>query len=194
MPSKRKLLIEEWRQIEDFPKYKISNLGRVARGDRELKVMTTADKFKESYVILCKNKTRYKRSIARLVWLTFSDTKMKYTTSHVLHFDRDPQNNRIDNLFVALTVDCKPSKEQVAAYEKWCLPSVRKYIKDQGLRQMHIDVDNFVVEATLFLWKYLPLYRVGESSFLAWGYRYIRYAFLKEVEKQRKYEGILNNG
>ena len=60
MRKGRKLMLEEWREIEGFPNYKVSNLGRVANGDRELKIMKTADKFKESYVVLHKDKKTIK--------------------------------------------------------------------------------------------------------------------------------------
>jgi hypothetical protein len=182
----RKLLIEEWREIEGFPKYKISNLGRVAKGDRELKIMKTADKFKESYVVLHKDKKRHKKHIARLVYETFSEKKMKYETCRVLFSDGDKDNCRIDNLYVVLVQGNEPTEEQIKAYEEWCLPSIKKFIKDRGLNKMNVDVDGFIGEAAFFLWKYLPLYKPQKSSFLSWGKRYINFAFCKECDRAKK--------
>lgn len=186
MRKGRKLLLEEWREIEGFPNYKVSNLGRVANGDRELKIMKTADKFKESYVVLHKDKKRHKKHISRLVYEAFSDKKMKHNTCHIIFLDDNKDNCRIDNLRVALTEDDEPSEEQIKAYEEWCFPTIKKFISDKKMNEMNIDVDDFMGEAALILWKYLPLYKPQERSFISWGKRYINFAFLKEYERARK--------
>lgn len=185
MRKGRKLLLEEWRDIEGFPNYKVSNLGRISNGEHELKVMKTADKFKESYVVLYKDKKRHKKHIARLVFDAFSEHKMKYDTCHIIFLDNNKNNCRLDNLRVALSEDDEPSEKQIKAFEKWCYPTIKKFIKDRGLNDMNIDVDNFIGEASLFLWKYLPLYK-PEKSFISWGKKYINFAFLKECEKAKK--------
>lgn len=186
------LLLEEWKEIEGFPGYKISNLGRVASPlGRELNIQHTGDKYKEAYIVLTVGGKRCSRHIAQLVYLHFSEKKMKYQGSQVLHIDGNPDNNRIDNLRTALTVQDAVTEEQRRVYEEWCLPSIKLVIKQQNINALQIDVDNFIGEAALALWKYLPLYDPKRYKFITWAKRYIRWALLKELEKKSKYKKLI---
>lgn len=182
----REKQIEEWRSIDDFPNYKVSNLGRVANGDRVLKIMKTADKYPKSYVELFRNKKRYRKLISRLVYQAFSEDKMKYNNCRVYHIDGNKDNCCFSNLRASLTDMQNPTDEQIKAYEKWCFPSIKTFIKDKELKDSKIDVDDFIGESSLILWKYLPLYKPQQTSFITWSKKYLRYALLKEVTISRK--------
>lgn len=183
----KKLLIEEWKEIEDFPGYLISNMGRVASPlGKEIRIYASRDKFKESMVDLFRNQKKYKRSVAKLVYTHFSDKKMKYKNGYVVHIDGDKFNNRIDNLKTALVEGDEASPEQLEAFEKWCYPSIKKCITQWNANRKGIDVENFMQEAALLLWKYLPSYDPKHYKFLTWGKKYINWAFLIELKKTPK--------
>lgn len=178
--------MEEWRNIVGFPNYKVSNLGRVANGERVLKIMKTADKYPKSYVELFINKKRHRKLVSRLVYEAFSDDKMKYDNCRVYHIDGNKNNCCFSNLRASLSETQNPTDEQTKAYEKWCFTTIKTFIKDKDLKDANIDVDDFIGESFLILWKYLPLYKPQQTSFITWSKKYLRYALFKELTISRK--------
>lgn len=178
--------MEEWRIIEGFENYKVSNLGRVANGERMLKIMKTSDKYPKSYVELFKDKKRYRKLVSRLVYQAFSNEKMKYDNCRVYHIDGDKDNCCFYNLRASLRETQNPNDEQIKAYEKWLFATIKTFIKDKNLKDSNVDVDDFIGESSLILWKYLPLYNPQQTSFITWSKKYLRYALLKEVTISRK--------
>jgi len=81
-------LKEEWKTIEDFPDYEISNLGRVKsfKRCREGKILKPG-KNSNGYLIvgLWKNKKRYNKRVHRLVLETFNPVENmdKLQTNHI---------------------------------------------------------------------------------------------------------------
>lgn len=198
MPRRKKLMLEEWREIADAPCYWISNLGRVAKGDNapeyEITVSETNDQYHEMVVRLHIDGKWRRRHVSKLVYSAFSDDPPQYDDFRTHCIDGNRRNCRIDNLGTALPQSLQRTDEQVTAYEQWCLPSIKRYIKQNEVNSIGngFDVDDFIGNASLFLWKYLPLYN-PRRTFIAWGRKYIRMAFLKELEshnKRRKWETI----
>ena len=89
---------EEWRIIEGFPNYMVSDKGRV----RNLKTRTTLSSNNgkdqsRSVKITDKNGKRKRFTIAQLVAKTFIPNPNNYIS--VGHFDHRKQNNCVENLY-----------------------------------------------------------------------------------------------
>lgn len=88
--------MEEWRDIEGFPGYQVSNLGRV-KGIRKnvLKHCYTPDSDYPK-VTLCVNGRHIDKRVNRLVASAFIENP--YNLPLVMHTDNNPMNNSVDNL------------------------------------------------------------------------------------------------
>lgn len=87
----------QWRPIEDFPGYSVSNFGRVRNDDTDRILALQRNQHGVINVGLVRDGRQYKRSVALLVcqtWLT--ETMEAFDTP--IHLDGDPGNNHIDNL------------------------------------------------------------------------------------------------
>ena len=89
---------EEWRVIEDFPDYQVSNLGRVKSLNRRKKEKILTFRPCQDYirVSLCKDYKQYQRFVHRLVAFAFIPNPEN--KSEVDHIDRDRRNNTVQNL------------------------------------------------------------------------------------------------
>ena len=90
--------MEEWKSIEGYEEYLISNLGRVKslkNGKEHIKTLSIDTK---GYLIvaLYKNSKRKNFSIHRLIGLYFIPNPNNYSV--IDHINRNPLDNRIDNL------------------------------------------------------------------------------------------------
>jgi hypothetical protein len=86
--------MEEWRPINDYPNYFISNLGRV-KSVKDFK-STFASKKGYLYTTLYKNNIGKKLSIHRLVGIHFLPNWNNL--KEIDHIDRDKSNNKVFNL------------------------------------------------------------------------------------------------
>lgn len=95
-------MLEIWKTIEDFPTYKISNLGNVFNSKRNNLLLqeTTSNGYKR--VTLYKDGKPYHKQVHRLVASAFIENPENYP--FVNHKDEDPSNNHAENL-------------------EWCTPS-----------------------------------------------------------------------
>lgn len=84
---------EEWRTIEDYPKYSVSDLGRVKK---RLMLKPTASK--EGYMVigLTNEEGRKRHSVHRLVAAAFLEKPEGQNI--VSHLDGNGLNNKLDNL------------------------------------------------------------------------------------------------
>ena len=91
---------EEWREIDEFPHYLISNYGRVKRYDsNEARKVSLSDKGFPIVTLFGRDsKTRYLRQINKLVATAFLDPPLYSNETAVWHIDGDLQNCRADNL------------------------------------------------------------------------------------------------
>ena len=90
---------EEWRKIEGFPNYTISNLGRVCSTKREQAVILKARKNRYGYlqVYLCnENKKFYNKKVHRLVASAFISNHNDNT--EVNHINGNKTDNNVSNL------------------------------------------------------------------------------------------------
>lgn len=99
-------LDEKWLTLPDFPNYAVSSLG-VIINKKTNRILKPSEKYspprsngqrvpEKATVGLPKNKKIHTIAIHRLVLATFNPTKLKNVT--VDHIDRNPFNNRLDNL------------------------------------------------------------------------------------------------
>lgn len=88
---------EEWKKINGFPDYEISNYGKV-KSYKNMKpiVLKPALSMNYSYVTLRKNKKQYHHNIHTLVLEHFKCKRPKGKSC--AHIDGNKLNNRIDNL------------------------------------------------------------------------------------------------
>jgi len=90
---------EEWRKIEGFSDYTVSNLGRVCSTKREQAIILKTRKNNYGYLLVdlySKNKKHHTVTIHRLVALAFiPNTENK---SEVNHINGDKTDNNINNL------------------------------------------------------------------------------------------------
>jgi len=90
-------MTEEWRKIEGYDKYEVSNLGQVRRGGRVLKpYVKPGNTTSYNLIYLCKDGVRIHKQVHRLVALAFLPNPENKTT--VNHKDHDGLNNSVDNL------------------------------------------------------------------------------------------------
>jgi len=91
--------MEEWRKIEGFSDYTVSNLGRVCSTKREQAIILKTRKNNYGYLLVdlySKNKKHHTVTIHRLVALAFiPNTENK---SEVNHINGDKTDNNINNL------------------------------------------------------------------------------------------------
>jgi hypothetical protein len=86
---------EEWRSIAAFPAYLISNLGRVKRGHKVLKVQMGSEYPRINFSTGKRHQSK-KRTIHSFVALAFLGSRPKGKV--INHKDGDKQNNRAINL------------------------------------------------------------------------------------------------
>lgn len=86
--------MEDWKQIQDYPNYSVSNFGNV-RNDKTGKLLKI-NLNHQNYcrVCLCKNGVSKFISLNRLVYSHF----IEETELEIDHIDRDRLNNNINNL------------------------------------------------------------------------------------------------
>lgn len=87
--------MEEWRMISGFPKYEVSNKGRIrnAKTGRIMKPSVDSRGYKS--VCLRKDGLSHSRRIHKLVTESFVGDA---DNNDVIHIDRDRSNNDLDNL------------------------------------------------------------------------------------------------
>lgn len=124
---------EEWKQIDGFEYYYVSNLGNVKSTRRwsgtkfyereHLVSLYTNKKNGYVYVSISKNSKSYNIRVHKLVAKAFIPNPNNY--NQINHIDGNKQNNRVDNL-------------------EWCDGSYN--IKDMYKRKGKYDNDNIIIE------------------------------------------------
>ena len=98
--------MEEWKIIEEFPDYAVSNLGRIKRiRDGNTQSRVKAGKilklnYKKNgyvYICLCRDNKKYYRRVHRLVLEVFKPI-CNIRNLQCNHKDGDKSNNKLDNL------------------------------------------------------------------------------------------------
>lgn len=95
------MMLEEWRPIEEFPEYVVSNYGRVknARTGRMVGVALVSNYNNNSMptVALQKDHKQYRRGLARIVATTFLEQPFEHFNTPI-NLDGDRMNCAVDNL------------------------------------------------------------------------------------------------
>lgn len=91
-------MIEDWAEVEEFPGYSVSSLGR-ARNDSNGRILTKlVNQFNVVHVGLVRERTQFKRGLALMVARSFLPTPTPETFDTVIHLDGDKLNCEMDNL------------------------------------------------------------------------------------------------
>ena len=87
---------DKWKVIENFENYEISDIGIIRKRNTQ-KIKKQSEK-KDGYVYiqLCKNGKQFCKTVHRLVAKAFVENPNNL--HYVNHIDRNPQNNRVENL------------------------------------------------------------------------------------------------
>lgn len=92
---------ELWRAVPDWPKYEVSDQGRVRRAGRILKPVPVQSGSTKRYMVLCVSLSNgpkiWSVKIAYLVLITFKGFPKKGKI--IRHYDDIQSNNRLSNLF-----------------------------------------------------------------------------------------------
>lgn len=87
---------EIWKDVEGFPRYKVSNYGKVSGPRKPELKWCYSPKSIYPKVTLCRNGKRIDKRVNRLVATAFHENPDNLPL--VMHGDNNPQNNRSDNL------------------------------------------------------------------------------------------------
>ncbi|MCM3314862.1 NUMOD4 motif-containing HNH endonuclease [Psychrobacillus sp. MER TA 17] len=88
-------MMEEWRKIEGFPNYSVSNLGGI-RNDKFNRVLNPFDAGGYEHVSLWADNKRSDKKVHRLVAIAFLENRENKL--EVNHIDGDKKNNSVSNL------------------------------------------------------------------------------------------------
>lgn len=87
--------MEEWRDVVDYPGYKVSNMGNII--GKFGRIVTPWDNNRGYYSVwICNDNGKKKISVHRLVAMTFLPNAENKPT--VDHLNRNRKDNRVDNL------------------------------------------------------------------------------------------------
>lgn len=90
---------ENWVEIDEFPGYAVSDLGRVINTQSEQLKTQSVNQQGHAHVILMKDGEQYRRGVAQLVARAFLDDPPRtWSTPTPIHLDLDKTNCRADNL------------------------------------------------------------------------------------------------
>ena len=89
-------MIEQWKTIDEFPQYSVSNLGRVKNNKTNRIMVGGFDKNGYKQVTISHNKHQYNRRICRLVAIAFIPNPNNLPC--VNHIDENKQNDKVINL------------------------------------------------------------------------------------------------
>lgn len=90
--------MEQWRQVEEFPDYEVSDQGIVRRVDNGKVLKTTANQSGHLMVTLFVDHAKRTRLVGRLVAQAFVDPEFGDHFNSVIYLDNDVTNCRADNL------------------------------------------------------------------------------------------------
>jgi hypothetical protein len=125
--------MEEWREVQDYPGYSVSNLGRVKstrtnKGREERILKPRCDR---PTVSLCKNGIPTNERISRLVATAFlPNLENKLVVDHINH---NPADNRLENLRWATYQENNRNRQGKVGI---C------FVKSRGKYQAQISINN----------------------------------------------------
>jgi hypothetical protein len=109
--------MEEWKQIDDYPNYSVSNLGNVKNNKTNKLLSLSENGYGYIKVILYKNNTKKTFNLHRLIGKTFMthfDDNLE-----IDHIDRNKTNNCLENLrLVTRSENCKNTSKKLGTYSK----------------------------------------------------------------------------
>ncbi len=90
--------MERWLQIQEFPDYSVSNLGRIRKDSTDRIMALAPNNAGVLTAYLVRNGRQYARGVARLVAQHFLPRDVNVLFSTPMHLDGDRTNNAVDNL------------------------------------------------------------------------------------------------
>lgn len=141
-------MIEIWKEIEGFPKYKVSNMGRVksCHGNEKILKLNHTNQYKRIQ-LWNNNKKRYDKAVHRLVLLAFKPNPDPDRFTICDHINRNSMDNRAENLRWSTNTLNNYNKSTTKGYyfdkniKKW-----KAYIKIAG-KNKHLGSFKYSIEA-----------------------------------------------
>lgn len=140
----KKKFNEVWKKIEDYPDYEVSNLGRIRNKKTSLVLKSNVTKRKWKYlqpcVSLCYDGKGNTTVISRLVAKAFPEICGEWFDGcEVHHLDKNPENNRTDNLKVCTKEEHYKyhSGENHNCYGRPCSEETKKKISEKLKGENH---------------------------------------------------------
>lgn len=90
--------MEEWREIDEFPGYSVSEYGFVRNDETNYQLAILVNQHGVANVGLTKDRVQHKRSVALLVATAFLTPHPLEAFDTPINLDGDRRNNRVDNL------------------------------------------------------------------------------------------------
>lgn len=161
---------EIWKDIEEFKdSYQVSNLGRVRSKERYINTRTYPSQIMRQYirnnnsvqVNLRNGKSQVSRSVAKLVLLAFVGQPPK-NAKQVKHLDRNPNNNRLDNL--EWDVDCTyglpPNAKARDLFNNYADRMIDIFINKNQYYKIsfgEVDIQDFKQECLIAIWNIIDM-------------------------------------
>lgn len=174
--------MEQWKDIQRFDGYKISDNGRVLSPKGHI-----IKPYIHDNALICNAFINGKRSclsVAQEVYKAFSG-KVLENRAKVCYIDNDFTNCNIDNLY---TYKMERTEPQINEFNKWVYKSVWTILRGQmkAHKLYRFDIENCVQESVLMIWLHLGQYDMSVfPSFISFCKKYVRLVFKDEYKKYR---------
>lgn len=197
--------MEEWRDIEEFKdSYQVSNLGRVRSKERYINTRTYPSQIMATHIgnndnvqvsLRRKGKSQVRRSVAKLVLLTFVGTPPK-NAQQAKHLDGNPNNNRLDNLQwdVDKTYGMPPNPKARELFNKEAERMVNIFVNKNKYNLISFgeaDIDDFKQECLIAIWNIIDMVDFYDTksfySFCAKKCRWVFNRFYSKYKNRHRY-------
>lgn len=197
--------MEEWRDIEEFKdSYQVSNLGRVRSKERYINTRTYPSQIMATHIgnndnvqvqLRRKGKSQVRRSVAKLVLLTFVGKPPK-NAQQAKHLDGNPNNNKLDNLQwdVDKTYDMPPNPKARELFYKEAQRMVDIYVNKNKYNLISFgeaDIDDFKQECLIAIWNIIDMVEFYDTksfySFCAKKCRWVFNRFYSKYKNRYRY-------
>lgn len=131
---------EIWKVIPDFPRYEVSNMGRIrnAKTGRIKKIHDDGAGYRILRLYIS-SKNRKTKRLHRIIWETFNNCKCELTVDHM---DRNKDNNKLENLRCATMEQQMQNRDPIIKSNKYNLTN-----------EIRGEIAKHLLEGTMTTWQ-----------------------------------------